>query len=1020
MSQWDKPLEFDDGQPQVRKITGDILDAQLSTNNLTASEPEGEFITTSTTLVIVDSAVTPDARESFSEGVGQLDGFKSRNSSEQSASRVIQSLGENGPGIPSRLDEDRRTHLLRPTSSQSSRPKLSGEQPSSGEFPVTLLGGSRKPDFYADNIATGIGPVLLDRQVRCDVNQTIETIKESSPSGHMEFLSAQGKEKGEGQCQEVNVSNSEHKATIHIRAGDEHVGFQGPLARVDSSSTISTCGGGLDSLAQYVTGHSSTLDKGTVVGLQIPSVGEGRSSAAVNGKNMELPTEESLNDPSATEIQHFDKNNKDEMPTGSEPMRGYTSKFADLPLISVSGTDPRRELVCSPSDEELGGGGGRGKGILDQVPAHDGASLKKQPVCNLVTEDWHIPNFLDLAASDQDLLVPTPPVNGSPARKKVLANETPDPVRTAGFDGPSQGAVTVRSPASFKVVATSAMASKRLQSGMLLKRQQAASVKLQAQARRWAAREIRARLSEGREIKEREGLLRRQHLALVKIQAQARRWTARQTRARLLEHHGTRQREERDAKERAATAIQAFARERWAGMEYQPQTLELGAQQAENEVTEGGMGHIKFRDGNQLTQGVPVNKEEMTASPEVLQVHRPQWQVTVAPILSNHDYDDLQAIPSLWERTSAHGQVSSQEKKSCLTEDGHEKHDGFDKGAYVWDEAESMSNWLEGKEKNEKMHRKQRDDLYSRSNDDYVEMDFNSVPLELERIDEVGRQHDDHQWEEDYADCRSDKPVLQRNFGSFEKARLNAEDNSDERQGLKSSGQASLCDEESVGGGERGDYYGDWSDDEQSNSSSTGRDKNSSEDIISVSTSEPEKELYGCHQSSTSEMSHNFTPGTDIDTGITLTNIIEVGHIHEREKEKVVLSATAKENDRNDKGERARLEVDSEGVIRKEVYQETAAPQERLDDMRSLVAGLAEATARMTMVATGTDPYRLEAAKIMCGCCLYLTGLKLDRSSMHHQRFVRLLCIFCVYGQSVIRQPLFDSFMNLLRCYIYR
>lgn len=183
------------------------------------------------------------------------------------------------------------------------------------------------------------------------------------------------------------------------------------IERVESSSTLSTHGEGLDSLAQYVTGHSSTpLDRGAAAAeIEQSSNQRGRETAqtATNGST-QLPTD--------------DLPAQENVPT--------------LPLLHTPISDGAEHTQKGDVDDVLPGS---------------------------TNPSGHVVSFFDTAA-----------------------------FTTVAFD--------------------------RLQAGLILRRQAAASVRIQAQARRWAAVRLHSRLSERRDVRRREELEARQRAATA-IQA---------------------------------------------------------------------------------------------------------------------------------------------------------------------------------------------------------------------------------------------------------------------------------------------------------------------------------------------------------------------------------------------------------------------------------------------------------------------------------------------------------------------
>lgn len=862
------------------------------------------------------------------------------------------------------------------------------------------------------------------------------------------------------------------------------------LHRVDSSSTLSTYGGGLDSLAQYVTGHSSTLDRGAVVDVPVLNQEGGGSATETEGTDVQSAEGGSSNDTTASETQRSNsdsisrsesKDNKKEMcghsevsqyhvvKTGVSSSSGGVLEVDDSCIVEVRSsflretlptleqrkeeagrsfsrsipTSAQQQSILQSNDkkvemleDQLGNGINRtaglswpyvndegGKGIVDppvplqeklseserspfsskeetnsistarlsdghqytprsgdkdgteetgktpagasvlsrgadlciaslypglskgkwegrgvgeQVPVMQERSSRQGLTGSSVAKHNHSPQRPGTVESTVGLRevppkLPTDETSALPLTASAQPTSAPGDneqlTQTTQFDQPVDDTIAVESPPAFDTAAVAALALKRLQAGMMIRRQQVASVKLQAQARRWAARRLCASLLERRE---------------------------------------TRRREEREAKNRAATAIQAVARTRAARKERQRRAREMGNQHIGEESAKGGTdnqsdtGRDKPKQGS--TKDLPVVSID---DPSLFLSEKPQRPLPKALVMPEHHGDNLAARSRLSEGVSNHAN-SGNERENSNTTDKHSEGSGDNAhGQDARNEVDYSKGWprtLPGE-------REPPDEQWREQDNEIMEnhgwLGLVSAPLRLETIDEEERQLSNCVSEEVHASARSNGAGQAEETGSLGKSRLDEAGSVDGLRGLEYSSEDNVVDEETTdvtddGGWEGGkDYQGRKS----LGSTASEADKEYlSELTVSDSDRRSDDDYDRSCQTSVSDDPQTFPADKTIENKIL--RVAGTDRLEGSGNKTVVPPDTVMNDEIQDVGKGFHLEVVSKMRAEAGVYDDATAPVERLEDLRSLVAGQAEATARLTMTVFGTGACRLEANRI--------------------------------------------------------
>ncbi|CAB1111351.1 unnamed protein product [Ectocarpus sp. CCAP 1310/34] len=396
----------------------------------------------------------------------------------------------------------------------------------------------------------------------------------------------------------------------HDNSGGGNTSTSNPdpfLQRVDSNSTLSTYGGELDSLAKYVTGHSSTLDRGAVVSIEVPredreaaspadidedashstdaesSAGSNHSGPGLESKNWEeetskhstsskhAPIAENSTETPSSGVDAGDSF-KEEPCYGEEQKHDQTAETTANSSVSSSVQSVSHSLASVVSVDSLGqptsaddlDAKEQKTSICQQhsPPQEECPGSEAESTSRLAGEDGtegdtgNVSTAQDFDRPDDLRRRSSPPgepvtSSGNEGTGEVLHNERsagnlsalPDlgPIKVASEpssdsstndaspvtevlegDGGSLDIVpfTAKQPSrlSFDDVAAATFALQRLQAGMLRRRQCAAIVELQAQARGWAARRLHSRLVGRRDSRRREELEAKQRAATT-IQA---------------------------------------------------------------------------------------------------------------------------------------------------------------------------------------------------------------------------------------------------------------------------------------------------------------------------------------------------------------------------------------------------------------------------------------------------------------------------------------------------------------------
>eukprot|EP00903_Cladosiphon_okamuranus_P013005 g12134.t2 len=853
------------------------------------------------------------------------------------------------------------------------------------------------------------------------------------------------KAKPSGEVAEVSTEDR-----IQVGGGDGDPFLQ----RADSNSTLSTYGGELESLAKYVTGHSTTLDRGSVVEHGLFKNGEGggesisetvrdtvqstdttsESEVETDEENVSMPLKSSTNnsmvergepsfggdgettsqndslarkqqqpiqagepaadDGSSNRTQSVDTHHTldglvdncgqqarasptdgdDGMGEGGSALIGHNKLF-EMHGARENGDEQSPSVPAEPDGVEAGRGTRRTEGGQEEAPGQKKleSSSTPSPTSDSGKEGENYFEEASPKTGSVDRLskemIPTESPSALPGAGHVQAppavsggkrNESNgmEPVEQIGDGRPLQHTdITVattpeaKCPSPFDTAAVTLMALERLKAGMQLGRQREASVKLQAHARGWAARRVCSKLAESRE---------------------------------------TRRREEREAKQRAATTVQSIVRGRagrFKAQQAKNMRTELERQQAQRETAERttssnleesicqreneslrdeldqgpAANHRclepdKHSDGNfELEMGVPRETSEPVADDRSVCQEKGEHSTEAHEEDSTTEYYDRYDSADLATTRWAEGEPASREAESGVS--GHpEQNFCREQGAFP-----SQLRKLGG-----------TDDR------------FGTGPLGT--IDEEGHQRNEHLWggtgaveaegrveasPEDgvgsLEGIRTDdvfspgpsglarKPeAIQHSPGSSESSDeyfdqestsgdLRKDADSDERRygsssrtstSLKTAGTATGSASETASGSDSDSQLPfDGVDSYPSHDELPA--KSNAEECVDQQQQPLEMTATG-HAAGTVAEYHNRNP-LPADNGIT-------GHASEEfgdSQDSTVSQTAAEEMDLN-----------------------TSVPMDRLEELRSLVAAQAQATARATMTAAGTDASKREVLKI--------------------------------------------------------
>ena len=852
--------------------------------------------------------------------------------------------------------------------------------------------------------------------------------------------------------------------------GSGAVDSEPPLTRADSSSTLSTYGGDLDSLAKYVTGHSTTLDRGAVVELEVEKTrreGEGDSTTDTDEgtlqSTVEEPSDNSSRSTSESGIEGNEQVPQEPVSTrqssavpSSEPSTGAdtdTSSQNDTSSANEHSSTATQKVSKMQADEAFDGGnqalqslsssavrdmdgrevlsgrqpfdpnetrgeGGTNSPVLPIIPGEtekdegvafsaeefneaadsqqksstasphspisevEGAvphASKDAPADNSSTESdmTHSQGSADAASED----------NNSAAEPVTQTNASVDekPLHHAA----TAATIATKRPSGFDTAAVAAVALNRLKAGMQLRRQNDAVVKLQAQARGWAARRLHAELSRRRE---------------------------------------TRRREEREVKQRAAAAIQAVARGRAGRRKAHQARLMRGSlegQHPRNEATETSSirerarsGITSAREGDQNLGGgldTPMDGQNLR-----FEHTEPPHNIPASQTSESQDKTVQEQRPDI-----------RRDNDGAIREDGghpagrQQPRDSADTAADGWSEEEYTPSSDDAGHSVSGEHEQlfgQEQVSYSLGFDEYGGAGGRFEAGPLGTIDEEGYQRNGHLWggveeadrSEPNASASSednDEEALDQNnkggacgpsgwsgqgedtavggpSGSSDSLSNSDEESTDEgeedaidsdERKYDSTSRTTLSSGSLAPGWERGasglvvsereSGSGSLPEDETSESSSHQSSDNSvrREDGVlqrrrqqqqqqqqEEEEEEEEEEDRMTHSQAPNEKAKFGSPGMDrvvgaIDLSL-VSNTSQIGGDDETVSDHAEyggFSAFA-----------------AEQVVGKGVYLDSNAPLDRLEDLRSLVAEQAQAAARVTMTAAGTDASKREATRI--------------------------------------------------------
>eukprot|EP00752_Nemacystus_decipiens_P007659 g6847.t1 len=879
-----------------------------------------------------------------------------------------------------------------------------------------------------------------------------------------------------------SVSEDEKKATTSGGAGevpldkDIQGGVDGDpfLQRADSSSTLSTYGGELESLAKYVTGHSTTLDRGTIVdvdlskneggaggkreegGERISDTGEEtvQSTDPSNENNGSAAESEIVADagkssthsesstPNSVDVRGAPSISEDsgspsaedssrrEPQPGVQPGESATDGTSSSSIQSIGqqhtldvlmentsrlekpsqidadyssgcdgGAEPAVEVHDRPatSDDkspsapaEPKGGEVRARtasavegfgveGIEERAPGQYGKDSSSVPSPtngldeadgNSIEEAWSNTSgagktlSTEVTEASTALLakghapVPSALISGNNNESNAVQL-----VERSGDDPPQQhtvitaaSAAVAKSPLPFDTAAVTIVALERLKAGMRLRQQREASVKLQANARGWVARRVCARLAERRE---------------------------------------TRRREERDAKQRAATAIQSMVRGR-AGRNK--------AQRARHTRTEQGIQQAQL----ETTGSAALDREESTSQRGDESVDRLLHVGPAVCHLSSEgtdQSDEIRApgsgVPPETSVPLANGSTVALEKEEYVTQPRKEEdfrgdgshHDSVDPSAMEWSEVAAISR--EAKPSDPGQHQRHgghEQDVFSPQLGEYVGTEGRFEPGPLGTIDEEGPQRNEHLWGgggteepepehsvQTYSEYGTGPLGAQRtdagvSFGSPELARK-----ADTVQKSSPSSSETLdndCDE----------ITAQTNSPRSSETSGDDFDEEPSSDDREYDTDSIERRYDGSSRTSLSSKTATTTARNSSSTGAENTasgshgdsrSLSDDGDLHPARdqsstvwtEEEWVAQHHQQPADNDNAGQASEEFGGSESSAESQkagagVYLDATAPMDRLEDLRSLVAAQAQATARATMAAVGTEVFRREASRI--------------------------------------------------------
>ncbi len=878
---------------------------------------------------------------------------------------------------------------------------------------------------------------------------------------------------------EVAVKGSADAA--NWRDGDATSAFDSKptLDRADSSSTLSTYGGELDSLAKYVTGHSSTLDREAIVELDVPKErreGGGESTTKTDEDSLQLavqgPSDNSNRSISDSGIEVDEPESEQSASTRQSSTMPSTgpSPGADAETLSQDGSlrdatadgdsssNPHNTSSQQATDTFDGGNQNikastspitretDEQAAVSERTRSDPSETRSEGDMNspFLTKPDNpkkgegvalSPEGSDEAASREHQTSTSPPAPTSevtgvvqPASKdapsvpsSITPDATPHQHQPSTIFGVSNGAfqianqtiggvdepplqhgsptatITAKQPSGFDTAAVAAVALQRLKAGMLLKRQRDAVVKLQAQARGWAARRQFAKLVQRRE---------------------------------------TRQREEHEVQQRAATAIQAVARGR-AGRKEAHKARQMrsviDAQKQRDESSETS----RIRDGSRSG-----NTPDTSAGDDVGNLGGGRYMPAALRSLSTEQQHDTAA-----SETVAFYDMTVQEQHQGIRRDkegnpeGLEQHGqsaGIEPSRWSEEENPPTEDALRSSSGEHEQYLGQEQARLSLGFDGYGGEGGRFEPGPLGTIDEEGHQRNEHLWGGGEADrleqntsasSEDGETLLVRDNGgaggpsgwsgpggtTVGAASISSDSGYSSREGSTDEGEedavhsdegrydstsrTTLSSGSSTRGWERGtsevaastgeSRSGSLPEDEYCNPSSRQnsgetekwergvqhRQQHEEED----GEEEKEEEKKEEEEEEEWEEEEEQQQKQDEHTTNPAQKIEEEAHLVVPRRDGAGGEVDIRPDDNTspiggdggdyetvpDREKLRGLSRDAmEQIVGKGVYLDSTAPVDRLEDMRGLVAEQAQVAARVTMTAAGTDASKREAARI--------------------------------------------------------
>lgn len=483
-------------------------------------------------------------------------------------------------------------------------PELDGDQALSENRTVGLQ-QEEAPDTTKDEGVMPEGPSENGNEKRA-----VPANKDSSDKGDTVLLQPLVIEIGTGVKQSKEVEDEDFTHDDHDNASTST--SKPHLQRADSNSTMSTYGGELDSLAKYVTGNSTTLDRGAVVEVKV-SKQEGNSggnTSDIDEETSRSTYQETSGDTNRSTLESESESDEEGAPKRSSSVEhdsfvetktlslsdsvGSSSQDGILPGAEKKQVQLRETATDSSasssihSTSEIRGVDVAVDGVdritaVSQFPKRGVGGIGvpiEQPSFRLKEdssgrdEQWSRFSAKSGDTGEDTGTVSTPEgYDGTDNGMRQPSTSSP-PIPTGEIEGAvqlsqetsSENSRAVSDKVSPQTVSdissndshTMEPVEAAVDSGGGKESNPFATDAVTTQPRSSfdsvaVAAVALQRLQAGM-------LLRRQNVAIVKIQAKVRGWAARRVYTRLVERRETSRREELEAKQRAATAIQAVIR----------------------------------------------------------------------------------------------------------------------------------------------------------------------------------------------------------------------------------------------------------------------------------------------------------------------------------------------------------------------------------------------------------------------------------------------------------------------------